>query len=119
MPDSASRRKLSRKEKSIRRGDPAADLSSEIRPEQIRIVIADDHPVAREGLASILKSFEGIQVIGEAADGKEACELYARLSPDVLIVDLRMPEKVGVLVVTELMCVPIPKQKMIVITTYE
>ncbi|MBV8485174.1 MAG: response regulator transcription factor, partial [Verrucomicrobia bacterium] len=103
MPDSASRRKRSRKEKSIRSGDPVASLSSKIPPEQIRIVVADDHPVAREGLASILNSFEGMQVVGEAADGKEARELYARLSPDVLIVDLRMPEKDGVQVVKELM----------------
>ena len=119
MPDSASPRRRSRTEKSIRSGDPAASLSSKIPPEQIRIVIADDHPVAREGLASILKSFEGMEVVGEAADGKEACELYARLSPDVLIVDLRMPEKDGLQVVKELMCGRSSKPKIIVITTYE
>lgn len=119
MPDSASRRKRSGKEKSIRSDDPAASLASKNPPEQIRIVIADDHPVAREGLANILKSFEGIQVVGEAADGKEACELYARLLPDVLIVDLRMPEKDGVQVVKELMSGRSPKPQIIVITTYE
>ena len=119
MPDSASRRKRSRKENSIRNSDPAASLSSKIPPEQIRIVIADDHPVAREGLANILRSFEGIQVVGEAVDGKEACELYGRLLPDVLIVDLRMPEKDGVQVVKELMSGRGPKPKIIVITTYE
>ncbi len=57
--------------------------------------------------------------MGEAGDGKEACELYDRLSPDVLIVDLRMPVKDGVEVVTELMSSRVPKPRIIVITTYE
>ena len=68
------------------RGNSAqkTSLSSNTPLEQIRVVIADDHPVAREGLSSILKSLEGVQVVGEAADGKEACELYHQHSPDVL-----------------------------------
>jgi len=55
----------------------------------------------------------------QAADGREACELYDQLSPDVLIVDLRMPEKDGLQVVTELMSSRTPKPRIIVITTYE
>jgi two-component system, NarL family, response regulator len=86
---------------------------------QIRVVIADDHPVAREGLSSILKSLEGVQVVGEATNGEEACQLYHQYSPDVLIVDLRMPVKDGVEVVTELMSCREPKPRVIVITTYE
>src|SRR5260221_11519641 len=78
-------------------------LSPNTPVEPIRVVIADDHPVAREGLSSILRSLEGVQVVGEAGDGKEACELYDRLSPDVLIGDLRMAVKDGVVVVTEMM----------------
>jgi DNA-binding NarL/FixJ family response regulator len=119
MPDSVSSRRRSRAERSNPVCDQSSSTPSKTQPEKIRIVLADDHPVAREGLASILKSIEGMEVVGEAADGKEACELYARLLPDVLIVDLRMPEKVGVQVVKELMSGRNPKPRIIVITTYE
>src|SRR5258707_3038770 len=87
--------------------------------EQIRGIIADDHPVVREGLSSILSALEDVQVVAEAANGKEACELYDQHSPDVLIVDLRMPEKDGLQVVAELMSGRAPKPRIIVITTYE
>jgi len=87
--------------------------------EQIRVIIADDHPVVREGLSSILSALEDVQVVAEAANGKEACELYHQHSPDVLIVDLRMPEKDGLQVVTELMAGRARKPRIIVITTYE
>lgn len=87
--------------------------------EQIRVVIADDHPVAREGLSAILGSLDDVKVVGEAADGEEACQLYHQHSPDVLIVDLRMPKKDGLQVVEELMSGGPPKPRIIVITTYE
>ena len=64
----------------------------------IRILLADDHPVVREGMVSILKA-KDIKVIGEASDGEEACKLYDELSPDILILDLRMPKKDGLQVV--------------------
>jgi DNA-binding NarL/FixJ family response regulator len=83
----------------------------------IRIVLADDHPVVREGLASILKA-KDIKVVGEASDGEEACRLYDKLSPDILVLDLRMPKKDGLQVVNELMS-RIPKPRIIVMTTYE
>ena len=83
----------------------------------IRILLADDHPVVREGLAGILKA-KDIKVIGEASNGEEACMLYDQLSPDILILDLRMPKKDGLQVVTELMS-RTPKPRIIVMTTYE
>jgi two-component system, NarL family, response regulator len=114
-----SRRLLSRAENPRRKRSKKTSLSPNTPLEQIRVVIADDHPVAREGLSSILRSLEGVQVVAEAANGKEACELYDQYSPDVLIVDLRMPEKDGLQVVTELMSGRARKPRIIVITTYE
>jgi DNA-binding NarL/FixJ family response regulator len=87
--------------------------------DQIRIVIADDHPVARQGLSAILGSLDNVEVVAQAADGEEACELYRLHSPDVLMVDLRMPKKDGIQVIDELMSGQRPKPRVIVITTYE
>ena len=65
----------------------------------IRVLIADDHPIVREGLAAILRSEKDIKIVAEAADGEEACNLYDRHSPDVVLLDLRMPKKDGLQVV--------------------
>ena len=112
-------RSVARAEKSRRNTAQKTSQPPRTPLDQIRVVIADDHPVAREGLSNILGSLEGIQVVAEAADGKEACELYHQHSPDVLLVDLRMPGKDGLQVVTELMSGRTPKPRIIVITTYE
>jgi two-component system NarL family response regulator len=102
------------------RNDYIEAISPTNRPlEQIRVVIADDHPVARQGLSAILRSLDDVKVVAEAADGEEACQLYHQHSPDVLIVDLRMPKKDGLQVVEELMLGGPPKPRIIVITTYE
>jgi two-component system NarL family response regulator len=85
----------------------------------IRVLIADDHPVVREGLAAILRSEPDIQVVAEAADGVHACALYDQHLPDVMFLDLRMPRKDGLQVVTELMSSRRPKPRIIVMTTYE
>ena len=85
----------------------------------IRVLIADDHPVVREGLAAILRSEPDIQVVAEAADGVHACALYDQHFPDVMFLDLRMPRKDGLQVVIELMSSRRPKPRIIVMTTYE
>jgi two-component system, NarL family, response regulator len=85
----------------------------------IRILIADDHPIIREGLSAILRSENDIELIAEAVDGAQACELYDRHLPDVLMLDLRMPEKDGLQVITELMSTRRPKPQIIVMTAYE
>jgi two-component system, NarL family, response regulator len=85
----------------------------------IRVLIADDHPVVREGLVTILKSAKDISVVAEAADGEETCELYSQLTPDVLLLDLRMPEKDGLQVIIDLMSHGKPRPRIIVMTTYE
>ena len=85
----------------------------------IRVLIADDHPIVREGLAAILGNQIDIKVVAEASDGEEACALYDKHSPDVVFLDLRMPKKDGLQVVTELMSSRRPKPRIIVMTTYE
>jgi two-component system NarL family response regulator len=71
--------------------------------EKIQIVIADDHPIVREGLTAILGIQKDFQIVGQAEDGEQACQLCHQFSPDILILDLRMPRKDGLEVVTELM----------------
>ena len=60
-------------------------------PETITLVLADDHPVAREGVRGMLARAPDIRIIGEAQDGNEAMELVARLQPQILLLDLKMP----------------------------
>jgi len=59
--------------------------------EEVRIVVADDHVVVRQGLRALLEREPGFRVVGEAADGSETLEMVERLSPDVLVLDLTMP----------------------------
>ena len=64
--------------------------------ERIKVLIADDHRVVREGLAAILKAKENIVVVGEAQDGREAVEKASSLLPDVILMDVSMPRMSGV-----------------------
>ncbi|NRQ33364.1 response regulator transcription factor [Nonomuraea sp. NN258] len=64
--------------------------------EPIRVLLADDHPVYRDGLALLLGSIPGIEVAGTAADGAEAVERAADLQPDVVVMDVRMPGLDGI-----------------------
>ncbi|MER3421898.1 MAG: DNA-binding response regulator [Nitrospiraceae bacterium] len=64
--------------------------------ERIRVLIADDHRVVREGLSAILKTKENIEVVGEAQDGQEAVEKTRVLLPDVILMDVSMPRMGGV-----------------------
>lgn len=64
--------------------------------DQIRVLLADDHPVVRQGLRAFLESRNGIAVVGEASDGAEAVAMAARLRPDVVVMDLVMPGMDGV-----------------------
>ena len=91
---------------------------SKPRTKAIRILIADGHPVVREGLIAIFKSQKDIMVIAEAADGEQDCELCYQLCPDVLLLDLRIPGKNGFQVITDLMSRPAPRQRIVAMTTY-
>lgn len=62
----------------------------------IQVLVVDDHPVVRRGIKSLLADESGIQVVGEAVDGKEALEKFEQLDPDVVLMDLVMPEMSGI-----------------------
>jgi two-component system, NarL family, response regulator len=97
----------------------AMKASPESSTDVITVVIADDHPVVREGLVAIFKSQNDIKVVAEATNGEEALELCNHHLPDVLLLDLRMPEKDGLQVITELTARKLSRPRVIVMTTYE
>jgi two-component system, NarL family, response regulator LiaR len=68
----------------------------------IRVLIADDHAVVRQGLRTFLELQEGIEVVGEAADGEEALDAVQRLAPDVVLMDLTMPRLDGLAAIERL-----------------
>ncbi|HEY1402210.1 MAG TPA: response regulator transcription factor, partial [Terriglobales bacterium] len=61
----------------------------------IRIVIADDHPIFRDGLRRLLEAEPDMKVVGEACDGREAVKLATEIKPDILLLDLAMPHHTG------------------------
>ena len=77
-------------------GQPQAGGQRPDRPKVVRILIADDHEVVRIGLRSLLERYPEFQVVGEAASGAAAIEMVDRLLPDVVVMDIRMPEVNGV-----------------------
>ncbi len=76
-------------------------MSTESR--RIRVLLADDHSIVREGLESMLKDSEEFEVVGSARDGVEAVRAASELSPDVIVMDVMMPEKDGVEACREIM----------------
>ena len=83
----------------------------------IRVVIADDYDVVRTGLRSILSLEDGITLAGEAADGKAALALTLHLNPDVVLMDLQMPEMDGI-AATEAICTRLPETRVIMLTSF-
>jgi NarL family two-component system response regulator LiaR len=83
----------------------------------IRVVIADDHPIVRQGLRSYLSSRQGIEVVGEAADGEQAVARAARLRPDVVLVDLVMPVLDGIGAIERILARD-PDARVLVLTSF-
>ncbi|MEU2686036.1 response regulator transcription factor [Streptomyces hygroscopicus] len=84
----------------------------------LRVLVVDDHTVMRAGVIALLASEPSIEIIGEAADGRRALELTARHTPDVALVDLRMPVLDGVATTAEIVAHH-PRTRVLILTTYD
>jgi NarL family two-component system response regulator LiaR len=85
--------------------------------ETIRILIADDHAIVREGLRALIQTEEGMELVGEAVDGVTAVQLYQSLKPDLLLLDLLMPRKDGIAVIQEIKQFD-PQARIIILTSF-
>jgi len=84
----------------------------------IRILVADDHAIFRDGLRKLLEVAEDVQIVGEASNGVECTKMLAKFKPDILLLDLRMPEKDGLGVLEEVNFDTLPT-RVIVLTAAE
>ncbi len=85
--------------------------------DSIRILIADDHAIVRQGLRALLATEPGMTLVGEAADGVEVVELARRLQPDVILLDMVMPRRDGLAALTELQQLERPA-RVLVLTSF-
>jgi len=83
----------------------------------LRVLVADDHPVVREGLAALINRRPDMAVVAEASTGQEAVEQFLLHRPDVALLDLRMPEMDGVEVIAAIR-EQVPTARLVVLTTY-
>ena len=84
----------------------------------IRVLIADDHPIVRNGLVRMIELTDGMEVVAEAATGTEAVELFRQHQPDVTLMDLRMPELNGVEAIAAIRQ-EFPNARIAILTTYD
>jgi DNA-binding NarL/FixJ family response regulator len=84
----------------------------------VRLLVVDDHPVVRDGIVGMVASSDDIEVVGEASDGAEAVKLARALTPDVVLMDLRMPGMDGVAAIREFARLGIPS-RVVVLTTFD
>lgn len=86
--------------------------------EFIRVLLADDHPVVREGLRSTLPLYGPIKIVAEAEDGEEAVTLAREFLPDIILMDIRMPDMTGI-EATEILTRDLPQIKVVMLTMYD
>jgi len=87
-------------------------------PQKIRVMLVDDHNVVRSGLATFLKAYDDLELVGEARNGLEAVNLCRQKKPDVILMDLMMPEMDGI-AATRAILADCPEMKIIAMTSFE
>lgn len=97
---------------------PPLAVASSTSPAVHRTLVADDHPIVRQGIAALLATTDDFVVVGQASDGDEAVALADSLGPDLVVMDLRMPGLDGV-GATEAVLARHPSTRVVVLTTYE
>ena len=108
-----TRRNLELRRPTLKPPDPLRTTETD---KAIRILIADDHDVVRRGLRAFLDLDSGLEVVGEAANGREAVHFAHRLRPDVVLMDLAMPELDGI-AATEVIHRELPNTSVVVLTS--
>lgn len=86
--------------------------------EKIKVLIVDDHQIVREGLSSVLKFENDIEIVGEAVDGRDAIEKFEKLNPHLILMDMQMPGMSGVQAIQRIK-EKNPEVKIIILTVYE
>ncbi len=87
-------------------------------PQKIRVMLVDDHNVVRSGLSTFLRAYEDLDLVGEARNGLEALRLCRQLTPDVILMDLMMPEMDGI-AATRAILEAFPDMKIIAMTSFD
>jgi len=84
----------------------------------IRVLLVDDQEIIRQGIATILRYADGLEVVGQAGDGEEAIRQATRLKPDVVLMDIKMP-RMGGIPATRKICEALPDTRVVILTTYK
>ncbi|WP_439876760.1 response regulator (plasmid) [Bacillus mycoides] len=86
--------------------------------EKIRIVLADDEPFVRKGLCYIIEMQDDMEIVGECKDGKEAIKVALEAAPDMVIMDIQMPDLSGIMATKNIMSI-LPNTKVVLLTTFD
>jgi len=89
-----------------------------VKSNSIRILVVEDHQIVRQGLVALLSVIDGVEVVGQAADGAQAVKEFEARHPDVTLIDLRLPKMSGVEVIQHVRANH-PSARFIVLTTYD